>query len=184
MYNGLPNLCGRSLLQNGEKLFRLVETTPSVPKRSQSQKILPAIVRSVVKVSAQVENDPLRETYWTETVDISAHSEEGKKLFQSFHIVAVPEGQFERFARLRKQMRESLMSQFEESFGRTVQSDASGRENQLICGSGIGGNASSFFPMISVIKRFSAFLKCSTRVDLTIFNIWASSSESIFRGTS
>jgi len=38
-------------------------------------------------------------------------------------MVAVPEGQFERFVRLRKQVRESLMSQFEESFGRTVQSD-------------------------------------------------------------
>ena len=110
-------------------IVQMYETMPSIPKRSQSQRILPAIVRGVVKVSAQVENDPLRETYWTETADISAHSEEGKKLFHSFHMVAVPEGQFERFVRLRKQVRESLMSQFEESFGRTVQSDASGRED-------------------------------------------------------
>ena len=110
-------------------IVQMDETTPSIPKRSQSQKIPPAIMRGVVKVSAQVENDPLRETYWTETADISAHSEEGKKLFHSFHMVAVPEGQFERFVRLRKQVRESLMSQFEESFGRTVQSDASGRED-------------------------------------------------------
>ena len=87
------------------------------------------MVRGVVKVSVQVENDPFRERYWIETVDISAHREDGKRLFQSFHMVAVPEGQFERFVRLRKQVRESLMSQFEESFGRTVQSDASGRED-------------------------------------------------------
>ena len=50
------------------------------------------MVRGVVKVSVQVENDPFRERYWIETVDISAHREDGKRLFQSFHMVAVPEG--------------------------------------------------------------------------------------------
>jgi hypothetical protein len=72
-------------------------------------------VRGIVKVSKLVENGPVREEYWTETVDISAHTEDGRRLFQSFYVIAVPERQLEGFERLRKQMRESLVSHFEES---------------------------------------------------------------------
>ena len=93
------------------------ETTTSVSKRSLNQKILSVIeVRGIVKVSKQVEDDPLRETYLTETVDISAQARDGRKLFQSFHVIAVPEDQFEVFERLQRQMRTSLLSELEGSF--------------------------------------------------------------------
>jgi hypothetical protein len=93
----------------------LGETTKSVSKRPQSQKILRGLeARGIVKVSKLVENGPVRQEYWTETVDISVHGEDGRRLFQSFYIIAVPEGQMEGFERLRKQMRKSLVSCFEE----------------------------------------------------------------------
>jgi hypothetical protein len=86
----------------------------SASRRFDGHKTPPGIqVRGVAKVSKLVENDPFRETYWTETVEISVNAVNGRNLFQSFHIVAVPEGQLEEFKRLRKQMRESWMSELE-----------------------------------------------------------------------
>jgi len=70
-------------------------------------------VRGVVRVSKPVENEPFRETYWTETVEIIVNAVDGERLFQSFHVMAVPESRFEEFQRLRKRMRESWMSELE-----------------------------------------------------------------------
>lgn len=87
-----------------------------VPKRSQSQKILQVInVTGIVKVLKQEEDYPFTETYWTETVDISARTEDGRKMFEFFHILTVPEGELGVFERLRRQARKSLMSELEES---------------------------------------------------------------------
>jgi len=77
-------------------------------------KISPGIeVRGIVKVSKLVENEPFKETYWTESVEISVDTVDGRRLFQSFHVMAVPEGRFVEFERLRKAMRESWMSELE-----------------------------------------------------------------------
>jgi hypothetical protein len=70
-------------------------------------------VRGVVKVSKLVENERFRETYWTESVEMSVDTVDGRRLFQSFHVMAVPEGRFAEFERLRKAMRESWMSELE-----------------------------------------------------------------------
>jgi hypothetical protein len=70
-------------------------------------------VRGVVKVSKLVENDPFRETYWIESAEISVDTVDDGRLFQSFHVMAVPEGWFGEFERLRKKMRESWMSELE-----------------------------------------------------------------------
>jgi len=87
-------------------------------------------IRGIVKVSKLEENDSFREKYWTETIDISAQNEDGRKFFQSFHMIAVPEGQSEDFKRLRKQMRESLVSEFGESM-RSLRDDRSPRKRIL-----------------------------------------------------
>jgi hypothetical protein len=92
----------------------LGETTESAPRRFDSHRIPTGIqVKGVVKVSKLAENGAFRETYWTETIEISVNTVDGRRLFESFHIMAVPEGRFEEFERLRKQMRESLMSELE-----------------------------------------------------------------------
>jgi hypothetical protein len=94
----------------------LGETTKNVSRRFYGHKILPGIeVRGVVKVSKIVENDPFRETYWTESVEIFVDTVDGRRLFQSFHVMAVPEGRFEVLERLRKQMTGSLLSELKES---------------------------------------------------------------------
>jgi hypothetical protein len=86
----------------------------SASRRFDSHKIPPGIqVRGVVKVSKLVENDSSTETYWTETVEISVNAADGRNLFQSFHIMAVPEGRFVEFRRIRKRLRESWMSELE-----------------------------------------------------------------------
>jgi hypothetical protein len=87
----------------------------SISRRSP-KKVLPTVeVRGIVKVSKSNESDPFTERYWTETLDISAKSNDGKQLFEAFHIIAVPEGQVESFDRLRKRMKELLVLEFEES---------------------------------------------------------------------
>jgi hypothetical protein len=137
-------------------------------------------VRGVVKVSKLVENEPFRETYWTEAVEMTVNTADGKKLFQSFHVVAVPEGGFEEFQRLRK-TDEGILDVRARTPSITRLDTPTGSYHFWIKDR---GNVSSSFPMISVIKRFSAFLRCSTRVDLTMFNVFASCSESTLRGTS
>ena len=85
----------------------------------QDQKNAPPIeVTGIVKVSRAEEKDLPRQTYWTETVDVSAQTRDGAKLFESFHVLAVPEGQFETFENMRRQVRESLASEFVKAFRR------------------------------------------------------------------
>jgi hypothetical protein len=86
----------------------------SVSRRFYGYKIPPGIqVRGVVKVSKLSENVPFKQTYWTETVEISVNTVDGRRLLESFHIMAVPQGRVGDFKRLRKQMRESWMSELE-----------------------------------------------------------------------
>lgn len=109
-----PNPCGSSLLQNLGQLIAPGGITTGVSKRSPDQKTSPGMqVNAIVKLAKREESGRFREAYWTETVNISARSDDGRKLFQSFHIIAVPEGKSEDFKRLRKQMRESLLSEFQ-----------------------------------------------------------------------
>jgi hypothetical protein len=92
----------------------LSKTMASISRRFYGHKIpLGLQVRGVVKVSKLDENDPYHETYWTEEVEISVNASNGRNLLQSFYILAVPEGRFEEFKRLRRQMRKSWMSEFE-----------------------------------------------------------------------
>ena len=92
----------------------------SLSRRCQDQNNVPPIeVTGIVKVSRAEEKDaPRGQTYWTETVDVSAQTEDGVKLFESFHVLAVPEGQFETFENMRRQVRESLASEFVKAFQR------------------------------------------------------------------
>jgi hypothetical protein len=85
-----------------------------ISKRSPCNEALPERITGIVKLSKIEENDPLRETYWTETFDMSAHNAEGKKLFESFHVLAIPEDRWETFQKMRKQVRQSLVSDLEE----------------------------------------------------------------------
>jgi hypothetical protein len=97
----------------------MVGATMTTICRRSPKKVLRTIeVRGIVKVSKGNESDPFTERYWTETLDVSAKSKDGKQLFNAFHIIAVPEGQLESFERLRRQMRESLVSELQESIQR------------------------------------------------------------------
>jgi len=92
----------------------LAETVERASRRFDSHKTRSRLqVRGVVKVAELVENERLRETYWTEMVEIFVSTVDGRKLFESFHTIAVPVGRFEEFERLRKQLRESWMSALE-----------------------------------------------------------------------
>ena len=87
--------------------------------RCQDQRNFPPVkVTGIVKVSRQEEKDLPRQMYWTEVVDVSAQTRDGVKLFESFHVMAVPEGQFEKFDTMRKHVRESLASEFVKAFRR------------------------------------------------------------------
>jgi hypothetical protein len=75
-------------------------------------------VKGVVKMSRVHEYGLYDETYWTETVDMSAKGPDGKNLFRSFHVLAVPEGELEGLQRARKRFRESLIARLEEAVGK------------------------------------------------------------------
>lgn len=96
----LPDICG------------LGESTATVSKRSHDGKAsLPIEVTCIVKVARSAVKDRSGESYWTEILNISAHSGNGAKVFEAFHILAVPESQFDVFEKLRRQLRGSLMSE-------------------------------------------------------------------------
>ena len=71
----------------------------------------PITLSGIVKVSRQREDGPLNEIYLTATVDLFARTEEGRKIFESFHMIAVPSGGFETYLALRRRIKESVRSQ-------------------------------------------------------------------------
>lgn len=115
----LPNSCGNSLLQIACRYLHDEGIMANMSRRCQDQKNFPPVqVTGIVKVSRQEEKDLSRQMYWTEIVDVSAQTKDGAKLFESFHVMTVPEGQFEKFETMRKQVRESLASEFVRAFQR------------------------------------------------------------------
>jgi hypothetical protein len=70
----------------------------------------PVEMQFTIKVSRQKDDDDaaVSKTYFTGTVDLLALTTEGRKIFESFHIITVPDGQFDSYVALRRQLRQSL----------------------------------------------------------------------------
>ena len=98
------------------KVWKIVRLMTKASSKSWSQNS-PAKVRltGVVGLSRAHPGDPFSETYWTEKFEVSAYGKDGRRLFEAFHILAVPESQLTDFERLRSQARRSFLSGFKES---------------------------------------------------------------------
>jgi hypothetical protein len=92
-----------------------VRNVRNFSRGSKTKRASPTIeVEGVVKMS-RVEAYGDHEGYWTETVDVSARGPDGRNLFHSFHVLAVPEGEVEGLRRARRRFRESLIARLEEA---------------------------------------------------------------------
>jgi hypothetical protein len=71
----------------------------------------PVEMTVVVRVLKQMEDETTNDTYTTATVDITVLTKAGRKVFEAFHMLSVPDKGFESYVALRRQFRQSLISE-------------------------------------------------------------------------
>lgn len=81
----------------------------SDPKRWGTQeKPSPIEMTYMVRVTSDEDKEASIASHLTAKIDLFARTKEGLKIFESFHIITVPTGEFSGQVVLRKQLRESL----------------------------------------------------------------------------